>query len=77
MAKFILKKGDEFVESMKRVWRYSDKTGIIQRTIDVSVRFTDKEKKAEIFKSKEVVEELIAVAKQSKDINLYMIQIEM
>jgi hypothetical protein len=77
MAKFILKNGDQFVESIHRIWRYSDKTGILQRTVDVSMKYTNKEKLSQVFRSRDEVEEFIELAKSIKGIKLYTIQIEM
>lgn len=76
MAKYILKNGDQYVEYARRVWRYSDKTGTIQRTIDLMVNYTNKERRAQVFANKDSVEMLIATAKQVKDIDLYSVQIE-
>lgn len=76
MAKYILKEGDKFVSYARRVWRYSDKTGTVQRTIDIMMDFTNKERGAEVFSSKETVEMFIELAKQVKDIDLHSVQIE-
>lgn len=76
MAKYILKNGDQYVEYARRVWRYSDKTGTLQRTIDLMISYTNKERKAQVFANKDSVEMLIATAKQVKDIDLYSVQTE-
>lgn len=76
MAKYILKNGDQYVEYARRVWRYSDKTGTLQRTIDLMISYTNKERKAQVFANKDSVEMLITTAKQIKDIDLYSVQIE-